>query len=103
VEALALDSKKFLPAVHDIWDALKHRFLDRDARVLVKALAVMRKMSTHCGDFLVRKFHDDLWPLVKQGIGLYNIFTKEGRRFVSQTSTSLGTQYTKYSDNSSVS
>lgn len=63
--ALVSDPGNLLPTVHNVWEALKPRFIDEDPRVLTKALGVMRTLSIVSKEFLARKFSEDLWPYLK--------------------------------------
>jgi len=90
--ALVSDPGNLLPTVHNVWEALKPRFIDEDPRVLTKALGVMRTLSIVSKEFLARKFSEDLWPYLKNEIKKFNVETKEGRKFVA--SVNLATQYT---------
>lgn len=55
-----------LQMIHIIWTPLKRRFHESDTFVVLKTLDVVRVMSYAGKDFLVSKFKEDLWPIMKQ-------------------------------------
>lgn len=79
--ALECDQNLLLPIVHKVWEPLTWRFTDPDPRVCGRALGVMQILANQCGEFVTRKFLDDLWPSLQQKLARFDPYTKIGQQF----------------------
>jgi TELO2-interacting protein 1 len=87
ISTLGCDPNVLLPLVHQLWDPLSHRFTDEDQRVANAGLQLMQVLAEHCGEFVSKRFSDELWPKIKLRLKRFNVFLR------STSGTDEATQY----------
>jgi len=65
---LKTDKKDLLPTIHILWSPILQRFQerDRDLTVLTRVLELIMTIAEFSGDFISRRFIDELWPHLKR-------------------------------------
>eukprot|EP01122_Echinamoeba_exundans_P007572 TRINITY_DN2357_c0_g1_i1.p1 TRINITY_DN2357_c0_g1~~TRINITY_DN2357_c0_g1_i1.p1 ORF type:complete len:996 (+),score=121.68 TRINITY_DN2357_c0_g1_i1:778-3765(+) len=90
--SLDCDQNTLLPLVHQIWEPLSYRFTDEDQRVAHSALKVMQVLAEHCGEFVSKRFAEELWPHLKLKLETFNPFLRS-----KQASSSACDEASQYS------
>ncbi len=89
--SLDCDQNTLLPLVHQIWEPLSYRFMDEDQRVAHSALKLMQVLAEHCGEFVSKRFAEELWPHLKLKLETFNPFLRSGQ--ASSTASDEASQY----------
>jgi hypothetical protein len=62
------DTKDFLHSIHILWTPILQRFSerDKDLTVLTRVLELIILIAQLSGDFISKRFVDELWPQLKR-------------------------------------
>ncbi len=61
-----LPDSALLPSVHHAWPFILNRLADSETFVVSAAATLVAALSTHVGDFMVRRVWDDVWPRFRE-------------------------------------